>query len=124
MTIFLEISEYCKNAEKNQYVLTKTINYSYFEKKIFKELDYEYYVINETAEDIEYKKVLGKKRGIRLSLHLLLFFLVLKVRALDLSLRYFGNEGGLLKLLGLFELQNDSDSNYYDMAGTLFWSHI
>ncbi|SBS93591.1 Plasmodium exported protein (Pm-fam-a like), unknown function [Plasmodium malariae] len=96
----LYIEEYGKNIEKNKCGLTKTKKYFDFEKKIFKELDYEDYVKN--IKNIDYKvhkKLARKKRRIRIAL-LLLFILILILPILDLSLEKI-TEGGLLGLLYL-----------------------
>ncbi|KAI4839602.1 fam-l protein [Plasmodium brasilianum] len=96
----LYIQEYDKNVKKNKCAIPKTKKYSNFEEKIFKELDYKDYLIKiNIIEDKEYKKISRKKLRIRTAL-ILLFFLVLIVPILDLSLEKF-TKGGLLGLLGL-----------------------
>ncbi|SBT86381.1 fam-l protein [Plasmodium malariae] len=96
----LYIKEYDRNVEKNKCVIPKTKKYFDFERKIFKELDYEDYVKNsKIIEYIEYKKLARKKRRIRIAL-LLLFIFILILPILDLSLEKF-TEGGLLGLLYL-----------------------
>ncbi|SBT00491.1 Plasmodium exported protein (Pm-fam-a like), unknown function [Plasmodium malariae] len=97
----LYVQKYSKNVDENKCITPKTKKYSYYEQKIFKELDYNDYLKNiKIIEDKEYKKVKHKKRCIRISL-LLLFFLVLMMPILDLLLEKL-TTGGLLGLLGLF----------------------
>ncbi|KAI4838029.1 fam-l protein [Plasmodium brasilianum] len=92
--------EYGKNVEKNNIGVPKTKKYFDFEKKIFKELEYENYLKNiKTIEHKEYKKMAHKKRRILIALFLL-FILVLILPILDLSLEKFRG-GGLLGLLNL-----------------------
>ncbi|SBS99033.1 Plasmodium exported protein (Pm-fam-a like), unknown function [Plasmodium malariae] len=92
--------KYGKNIEKNISGIPKTKKYSIFEKKIFKELYYEDYVKNiKSIEYEEYKKLARRKRRIRIAL-LLLFFMVLAIPILDISLEKI-TEGGLLGLLHL-----------------------
>ncbi|KAI4840530.1 hypothetical protein MKS88_001258 [Plasmodium brasilianum] len=96
----LYIKEYDRNVEKNKCVIPKTKKYFDFERKIFKELDYEDYVKNsKIIEYKEYKKLTRKKRRIRIAL-LLLFIFILILPILDLSLEKF-KDGGILGLLDL-----------------------
>ncbi|SBS92507.1 Plasmodium exported protein (Pm-fam-a like), unknown function [Plasmodium malariae] len=67
----------------------ETKNYSRFEKKIFKELDYEDFLKkNRTISDKLYKKIILKKYGLRLFLPLLLFSLLSLSLILDLFAGY------------------------------------
>ncbi|SBT86819.1 fam-l protein [Plasmodium malariae] len=96
----LYIKEYDRNVEKNKCVIPKTKKYFDFERKIFKELDYEDYVKNsKIIEYKEYKKLARKKCRIRIAL-LLLFIFILILPILDLSLEKLVS-GGLLGLLHL-----------------------
>ncbi|SBT87262.1 fam-l protein [Plasmodium malariae] len=105
----LYIEEYNRNNEKSKSGISKAKKYSNFEKKIFKELDYKDYLKNvKIIDDKEYKKISRKKRRIRIAL-LLLFFLVLILPILDLSLEKL-KCGGLLGLLGLLNPKNDTVS--------------
>ncbi|SBT87564.1 fam-l protein [Plasmodium malariae] len=101
--------KYGKNIEKNISGIPKTKKYSIFEKKIFKELYYEDYVKNiKSIEYEEYKKLARRKRRIRIAL-LLLFFMVLAIPILDISLEKI-TEGGLLGLLHLlYPTGNDTN---------------
>lgn len=92
--------EYDKSVDKNKFGVPKIKKYFDFEKKIFKELDYEDYIKNiKTIEYKEYKKLLCKKRRIQIAL-ILLVILVLILPILDLSLETF-IDGGLLGSLEL-----------------------
>ncbi|SBS95534.1 Plasmodium exported protein (Pm-fam-a like), unknown function [Plasmodium malariae] len=92
--------EYDKSVDKNKFCVPKIKKYFDFEKKIFKELDYEDYLRNiKTIEYKEYKKLLCKKRRIQIAL-ILLVILVLILPILDLSLEKF-IDGGLLGSLDL-----------------------
>ncbi|KAI4836243.1 hypothetical protein MKS88_004031 [Plasmodium brasilianum] len=83
-----------KNKNYNSCIF-KTKKYSRFEKKIFKELDYEDFLKkNRTISDKLYKKIILKKYGLRLFLPLLLFSLLSLSLILDLFAGY-----GLLNLL-------------------------
>ncbi|SCN44529.1 fam-l protein [Plasmodium malariae] len=96
----LYMEELGKTVKKNKCVIPKTKKYFDFEKKIFKKLDYKDYIKNiNPFENKEYKKLERKKRRIRIAL-LLLFFLVLIVPVLDISLETYTG-GGLLGLLSL-----------------------
>ncbi|SBS93668.1 Plasmodium exported protein (Pm-fam-a like), unknown function [Plasmodium malariae] len=103
----LYIREYDRNVEKNKCVIPKTKKYFDFERKIFKELDYEDYVKNcKIIEYKEYKKILCKKRRIQIAL-ILLVILVLILPILDLSLETF-IDGGLLGSLELLSPVNST----------------
>ncbi|SBT01347.1 Plasmodium exported protein (Pm-fam-a like), unknown function [Plasmodium malariae] len=114
----LYIKEYGKNIDKNKCGLPKTKKYIDFQKKIFKELDYEDYVKNiKTIEYKEYKKLARKKRRIRIAL-LLLFILILILPILDLSLEKF-TDGGLLGLLGLLYSSGTEETGAIGVYGHL-----
>ncbi|KAI4833594.1 uncharacterized protein MKS88_000070 [Plasmodium brasilianum] len=67
----------------------ETKKYSRFEKKIFKELDYEDFLKkNRTISDKLYKKIILKKYGLRLFIPLLLFSLLSLSLILDLFAGY------------------------------------
>ncbi|SBS96923.1 Plasmodium exported protein (Pm-fam-a like), unknown function [Plasmodium malariae] len=70
---------------KNKYCIFETKKYSHIEKKIFKELDYvDFLKNNRTISDKVYKNIVLKKCGIKLSLPLLLLFLLSISLILDL----------------------------------------
>ncbi|KAI4841417.1 uncharacterized protein MKS88_000138 [Plasmodium brasilianum] len=78
-----------------------TKKYSRFEKKIFRELDYEEFLKkNRTISDKLYKKIILKKYGLRLFLPLLLFSLLSLSLILDLS-GEFGLQNMLRKVLNI-----------------------
>ncbi|SCN11993.1 fam-l protein [Plasmodium malariae] len=87
-----------KSAMKKKASIFETKKYSYLEKKIFKELDYENFLINnKIISDKLYKKIICKKYRLRITLPLLFFLL------LSLSLILDFTEGcGLI--YGLFKI--------------------
>ncbi|KAI4839831.1 hypothetical protein MKS88_001734 [Plasmodium brasilianum] len=114
----LYIEKYSKNVKKNKCGIGKTKKYFDFEKKIFKKLDYEYYVKNiKIIEYNEYKKLARRKRRIRITL-LLLFILILILPILDLSLETF-TEGGLLGLLRMLYKTGSKETGIYGVEGLL-----
>ncbi|SBS93348.1 Plasmodium exported protein (Pm-fam-a like), unknown function [Plasmodium malariae] len=115
----LYTEEYGKIVEKNKSTIPKTKKYFDFEKKIFKELDYEDYVKNiRTIEHNEYKKLAHKKRRIRISLFLLFIFILI-LPILDISLEKLV-DGGLLGLLYLlYPTKSDGTPVVYGVDGFL-----
>ncbi|SBT01176.1 Plasmodium exported protein (Pm-fam-a like), unknown function [Plasmodium malariae] len=109
---------YGKNVENNKCGITKTKKYIDFEKQIFKKLDYKDYLKNiKTIEDKEYKKLARKKRRIRIAL-ILLYFFVLILPVLDLSLGKYKSDG-LLGLLGLLYISRASETGTTAVEGYL-----
>ncbi|SBS98983.1 Plasmodium exported protein (Pm-fam-a like), unknown function [Plasmodium malariae] len=107
--------QYGKNVENNNWCIPKTKKYSYLEKKIFKELDYKDYLRNiKIIEDNKCKKLAHRKFRIRIAL-LLLFFLVLILPILDLSIEKF-TDGGLMGLLGLLYPTKDAAKSQGSMV--------
>ncbi|SBS92059.1 Plasmodium exported protein (Pm-fam-a like), unknown function [Plasmodium malariae] len=102
---------YSKKTQKNQYSIPKTKKYSYFEKQIFRELDYKdslknYKIINYK----EYEKLIRRKRGIKIVLISLLILLLI-IPILDFSLRHFLQKD-LLELSGLLTVNIPLKSSY------------
>ncbi|SBT85590.1 fam-l protein [Plasmodium malariae] len=100
----------------------ETKNYSRFEKKIFKELDYEDFLKkNRTISDKLYKKIILKKYGLRLALPLLLFLLLFLSLILDLS-GEFGLQNMLRKVLnisGANDWMKKLGQNFSNLIGVL-----
>ncbi|SBT85804.1 fam-l protein [Plasmodium malariae] len=66
-----------KKAMKNKTCIFETKKYSYLEKKIFKELDYEDFLKNNRIiTDKIYKKIIRRKYGLKLSLPIILILLL------------------------------------------------
>ncbi|SBT86001.1 fam-l protein [Plasmodium malariae] len=96
-----------KQTMKNKSNIFETKKYSYLEKKIFKELDYIYFLKNNrTISDKTYKKIVRKKLALRISLPLVLLLLLLLSLILDFSGSY-----GLRK--GLFKILNVASIGWY-----------
>ncbi|SBT00860.1 Plasmodium exported protein (Pm-fam-a like), unknown function [Plasmodium malariae] len=88
-----------KKHMKNKTCTFETKKYSYMEKKIFKELDYQDFLKNNrTISDKLYKKIIIKKYRLRLALPLVLFLLFSLGLILDFSCNC-GLTRGLYKLL-------------------------
>ncbi|KAI4840856.1 hypothetical protein MKS88_000619 [Plasmodium brasilianum] len=76
-----------KQDKKNKNCTYTTKKYSNNEKKVFKELDYiNFLKNNRTISNKLYKKVIGKKYGLRIATLVLLFFLFLILFIVDYSL--------------------------------------
>ncbi|SBT85763.1 fam-l protein [Plasmodium malariae] len=81
-------SDYRK-AMKNKSCIFETKKYSHFEKKIFKELDYQNFLEkNKIISDKLYKTIIRKKYGLRFFIPLLLFLFLSLGLILDLSVGY------------------------------------
>ncbi|SBS95858.1 Plasmodium exported protein (Pm-fam-a like), unknown function [Plasmodium malariae] len=88
-----------KKNMKNKSNIFETNKYSYLEKKIFKELDYENYLKNNrTISDKLYQKIICKKYRLRSFLPLLLFSLLSISLILDYSCS-LGLAKGLIRLV-------------------------
>ncbi|KAI4833605.1 fam-l protein [Plasmodium brasilianum] len=97
-----------KQTMKNKSNIFETKKYSCLEKKIFKELDYIYFLKNNrTISDKTYKNIMRKKLALRISLPLVLLLLLLLSLILDLSGSY-----GLRK--GMFKILNVASKGWYD----------
>ncbi|SBT88035.1 fam-l protein [Plasmodium malariae] len=95
----------------------ETKNYSYFEKKIFKELDNtEFLIRNRTMSNRTYKKIKFEKRRLRFSLGLLLLILVLAVPLIDFFF-YFACGKEILSELGLLSIDNMGLKSYFPRVG-------
>ncbi|SBS99223.1 Plasmodium exported protein (Pm-fam-a like), unknown function, partial [Plasmodium malariae] len=93
-----------KEATKNKYSVFGGNRCSYFEKKIFNELDNrEFLEKNKTISNRTYKKIKFKKRRLRFSLGSFLSILILLVPLIDLFL-YFVCGNDLLSTLGLLRV--------------------
>ncbi|SBS96119.1 Plasmodium exported protein (Pm-fam-a like), unknown function [Plasmodium malariae] len=93
-----------KQAIKNKSNIFETKKYSYIEKKIFKELDFEDFLKkNRTISNKTYKKLIRKKCGLRLALPLIFFLSLSVLPILDYSMSD-GQNRWLMDLLGLKEL--------------------
>ncbi|SBT85443.1 fam-m protein [Plasmodium malariae] len=108
-----------EEALKNKSCIFGTKKYSYFENKIFKELDNaEYLEKNNRISDKTYNKIKFKKRRLRFSLVLLLFILILVVPLIDLSIyNVYGKE--LLSALGLLTLSTGYSGYFPEVSGSL-----
>ncbi|SBS96276.1 Plasmodium exported protein (Pm-fam-a like), unknown function, partial [Plasmodium malariae] len=82
-------SEYkgkCKSYMKKNKCMFETKNYSYFEKKIFKEMDFmDFLKNNKTISNKSYRKIIRKKCVLLFVLPLLMFFLLSLLPIVDLS---------------------------------------
>ncbi|KAI4840325.1 fam-l protein [Plasmodium brasilianum] len=88
-----------KQAKKNKSYIFETKDYSYLEKKIFKELDFfDFLKNNRTISDNLYKKVVLKKRQLRIFTPAILLILLSISLILDFCCGY-GLRRGLFKLL-------------------------
>ncbi|KAI4841545.1 fam-l protein [Plasmodium brasilianum] len=87
----------------NKSCIFETKKYSYIERKIFKELDYENFIKNnKTISNKVYKKIIRKKLGSLLSSPILFLFFLLSIGLiLDVSANC-GFIYGITKLLNLF----------------------
>ncbi|KAI4835517.1 fam-l protein [Plasmodium brasilianum] len=88
-----------KQAKKNKSYIFETKDYSYLEKKIFKELDFlDFLKNNRTISDNLYKKVVQKKCQLRIFTPVILLILLSISLILDFCCGY-GLRRGLFKLL-------------------------
>ncbi|SBS94953.1 Plasmodium exported protein (Pm-fam-a like), unknown function [Plasmodium malariae] len=90
-----------KNVKKNNSRIFETKQYSRFEKKIFKELDYANFLKNNRGiSNRIYQKIIRKKYGFRLSLPIFFVLLLSVLLLLDLFVGY-GLVNGLFKVLNI-----------------------
>ncbi|SBS98318.1 Plasmodium exported protein (Pm-fam-a like), unknown function [Plasmodium malariae] len=105
----------------------ETKKYSHFEKKIFKELDYEDFLKkNRTISDKLYKKIILKKYGLRLFLPLLLFSLLFLSLILDLFAGY-GLQNLLydvLRISGAQEWMKQLGPNFINLIGNSWATYL
>ncbi|SBT01571.1 Plasmodium exported protein (Pm-fam-a like), unknown function [Plasmodium malariae] len=104
---------------KNKYCIFETKKYSYLEKKIFKELDYENFLKNNhVISDKFYKRIMLKKCGLRIAIPLLLFLILSISLILDLFVGY-----GFVNMLRNL-LKNLVDENYYNTIAQNFYNAV
>ncbi|SBT85952.1 fam-l protein [Plasmodium malariae] len=95
-----------RKAMKNKSCIFETEKYSHFEKKIFKELDYQNFLEkNKIISDKLYKTIIRKKYGLRFFIPSLLFLLLSLGLILDLSVGY-GLLNGFYYIMGLICSKN------------------
>ncbi|SBS95728.1 Plasmodium exported protein (Pm-fam-a like), unknown function [Plasmodium malariae] len=103
---------------KNKSCVFETKKYSHLEKKIFKELDYtDFLKNNKTISNKIYKKIIHKKYGLRIVLPVLIFFFLLIIFMVEVSLGFAG-AGGLLYQL------NMTKENLETLTKNSSWSPI
>ncbi|KAI4840208.1 fam-l protein [Plasmodium brasilianum] len=79
----------CKKDKKNKFCLFETNRYSYLERKIFKELDFEDFLKNnKTISGKLYKKIIRKKCSLRIAIPLMLLLLLSLALTVEFSLGY------------------------------------
>ncbi|SBS92223.1 Plasmodium exported protein (Pm-fam-a like), unknown function [Plasmodium malariae] len=101
-----------KEATKNKYSVFGGNRYSYFEKKIFNELDNrEFLEKNKTISNRTHKKINFKKRKPRFSLGLFFSILIFLVPLIDLSLYFVGGKD-LLSTLGLLTVSGGHEGYF------------
>ncbi|SBS95974.1 Plasmodium exported protein (Pm-fam-a like), unknown function [Plasmodium malariae] len=84
----------CKSYMKKNKCMFEAKNYSYFEKKIFKEIDYmDFLKNNKTISNKSYRKIIRKKCVLLFVLPLLMFFLLSLLPIVDLSWGLVGGKG-------------------------------
>ncbi|KAI4836000.1 fam-l protein [Plasmodium brasilianum] len=93
-----------KKVKKNNSRIFETEQYSRFEKKIFKELDYANFLKNNRGISNKiYQKIIRKKYGFRLSLPIFFVLLLSILLLLDLFVGY-GLINGLFKVLNIISV--------------------
>ncbi|SBS96141.1 Plasmodium exported protein (Pm-fam-a like), unknown function, partial [Plasmodium malariae] len=121
----------CKSYMKKNKCMFETKNYSYFEKKIFKEMDYmDFLKNNKTINNKFYRKIIRKKSVLLFVLPLLMFFLLLLLPIVDLSWGLV-DEKGLWDAIGFFKILKESGEKgllktvYESLKGAeWFWTTI
>ncbi|SBS95702.1 Plasmodium exported protein (Pm-fam-a like), unknown function [Plasmodium malariae] len=107
-----------KQDRKNKSFIFETKKFSFLEKKIFKELDYENFLKNNRViSDKLYKEIMFKKYRLRIALPLLLFLLLSISLVLDLFVGC-----GLINMLR--QLLNTHDENIWKFLGQTFGNFI
>ncbi|KAI4833870.1 uncharacterized protein MKS88_000360 [Plasmodium brasilianum] len=91
----------CKTYMKKNKCMFETKNYSHFEKKIFKEMDFmDFLKNNKTISNKFYRKTIRKKCVQLFVLPLLIFFLLLVLLIVDLSWSFADGDKGLWGTIG------------------------
>lgn len=91
----------CKSYMKKNKCMFETKNYSYFEKKIFKEMDFmDFLKNNRTITNKSYRKIIRKKCVLIFVLPLLMFFLLSVLPIVDLSWGLADGKNGLWDAIG------------------------
>ncbi|SCP02953.1 fam-l protein [Plasmodium malariae] len=105
-----------KKNKKNKSCIFETKKYSYLEKKIFKELDYEDFLKkNRTISDKLYKNIIRKKVVLRIVFPLLLLFLLCIAPIVDLNMK----RGLLYEIFGSKVWRNDG--TWYRSLHKILW---
>ncbi|KAI4840322.1 hypothetical protein MKS88_001040 [Plasmodium brasilianum] len=107
---------------KNKFCIFETKKYSYLEKKIFKELDYENFLKNNhIISDKLYKRIILKKYGLQIAIPLLLFLILSISLILDLFVGYglVNMLKNILKNLVGVDYYNTIAQNFYNAVGPL-----
>ncbi|SCP03061.1 fam-l protein [Plasmodium malariae] len=95
----------CKSYMKKNKCMFETKNYSYFEKKIFKEMDFmDFLKNNKTISNKSYGKVIRKKCVLLFVLPLLMFFLLSVLPIVDLSWGLIDGNKGLWDAIGFSKI--------------------
>ncbi|SBT86390.1 fam-l protein [Plasmodium malariae] len=90
----LEFRGNCKSYMKKNKCMFETKNYSYFEKKIFKEMDFmDFLKNNKIISNKFYRKIIRKKYVLPFVLPLLIFFLLSVLLIVDLSWSFVDGKG-------------------------------
>ncbi|SCO92854.1 fam-l protein [Plasmodium malariae] len=102
----------CKSYMKKNKCMFETKNYSYFEKKIFKEMDFmDFLKNNKTISNKSYRKIIRKKCVLLFVLPLLMFFLLSVLPIVDLSWGAVDGKNGLWDAIGFFKILEESGKN-------------
>ncbi|SBS95552.1 Plasmodium exported protein (Pm-fam-a like), unknown function [Plasmodium malariae] len=95
----------CKSYMKKNKCMFETKNYSYFEKKIFKEMDFmDFLKNNRTITNKSYRKIIRKKCVLIFVLPLLMFFLLSVLPIVDLSWGSVDGKKGLWDAIGFSDI--------------------
>ncbi|SBT86104.1 fam-l protein [Plasmodium malariae] len=95
----------CKSYMKKNKCMFETKNYSHFEKKIFKEMDYmDFLINNKTISNKSYRKIIRKKCVLLFVLPLLMFFLLSALPIVDLSWGSVDGKKGLWDAIGFSDI--------------------
>ncbi|KAI4833635.1 fam-l protein [Plasmodium brasilianum] len=97
----LEFRGNCKSYMKKNNCMFETKNYSHFEKKIFKEMDFmDFLKNNKIISNKFYRKIIRKKCVLPFVLPLLIFFLLSVLLIVDLSWSFLDEDKGLWGTIG------------------------
>ncbi|SBS96515.1 Plasmodium exported protein (Pm-fam-a like), unknown function [Plasmodium malariae] len=127
-----EFKANCKSYMKKNKCMFETKNYSHFEKKIFKEMDFmDFLKNNKTISNKFYRKIIRKKRVLLFVLPLLMFFLLSILPIVDLSWGLIDGKKGLWGTIGFLDILKTSGKSgwlktVYDSLkdATWFWKPI